>query len=162
MKDSSAKRAWRIRIAATMAAAFFGAACLFAGCKIPEVPSPSRCAPSSGADEEEPMRDCGLYRVETKRLFYGDSGYFTNPAVVDYSAVFQNIPHYKTIIRRNLTRNDARYWLLLKKTNDVFQQAVAAVAEEKGYDLVGDVGAVIATDGTDIPNITAKVIEVVK
>jgi hypothetical protein len=145
----------------TIAAVFAFAGLAASGCASSELLSERMCAPSD-QPKEVSTRESGIYRIETTRLYYGDSDNFSRPAAVDHEMAYMNISYYKIILRRNLTRNDPRYWLLLKKTNEVFQQAVAAVAEERGYDLVGDTGAISASDGMKISDITNEVIERVK
>ncbi len=64
------------------------------------------------------------------------------PAILKTSTVFNSIPEWKEIKRKNLTDRDAEYHLLLKAANDKFNKAVATVQKAKSYDIIAETGAI--------------------
>lgn len=106
------------------------------------------------------FNDC---RSDIAGIYYGDTRNFSKPASVDCIKVFRHISHFKLIMRRNMGEDNPRYWILIRRTNDVFRSAVQAIAEEKGYDLVGAPESVAAfEESARIPDVTGDVIAMVK
>ncbi len=101
------------------------------------------------------------YVVEdADRVYYGDADYFENPAVVKAAEIFVQIPEYREIVERGLTKKDPEFWLLLSKANEKFSAAIAKVAESKGYDMIAEVGAVVPEPKDEpLPNVTQLVID---
>ncbi|MEQ8766419.1 MAG: hypothetical protein RL885_21075 [Planctomycetota bacterium] len=100
----------------------------------------------------------GVEIVDAKKIYIGDANAFSNAAVVSSKKVFAEIPEYQTILAEGLDKNDARYWVLLKRANETFRRALKKVADEQGYDLVGEKGAIVGGDD-EVGTITRLVIE---
>ena len=66
-------------------------------------------------------------------VYYGKKDGAKKPAEVVASDVFNEIPEYKKIKEKGLTKDDAEYWVLLNKANDKFNKAVKKVAEDAKY-----------------------------
>lgn len=98
------------------------------------------------------------YKVDGD-VYLGDKTKFKNPCILTRKKVFAQIPAIQQIKREGLDKNSARYSFLIEQANKVFRKAVAEAAAEKGYDLVGERGAVKASNGSRIPDITKTVIE---
>ncbi|MFH1421862.1 MAG: hypothetical protein ABIH42_04005, partial [Planctomycetota bacterium] len=82
------------------------------------------------------------------------------PAYLILYKVFEEIPEDQRIINEKLTCSDALYWVLLKKANETFKNAVKSVAKEYKYDLIGEYGAIISkTEDAVIVDITDTVID---
>jgi hypothetical protein len=97
-------------------------------------------------------------QVDASEIYYGNSGAFESPAMVDVDQVYRHIPEYKEIIDRNLKESDPRYHYLMRAASDRFLSAVSAAASDGGYDLVGGLGS-IRIEGKSVPVITALVIK---
>ena len=67
---------------------------------------------------------------------------YKSPAILKTATVFNAIPEWKTIKRKNLTDKDAEYHLLLKTANDKFNKAVSKVQKAKSYDIIAETGAI--------------------
>jgi hypothetical protein len=101
--------------------------------------------------------------VNESKIYYGNPKQFSRPAVLSLKEVFHHIPAYKELLKENIAPGDARYWLLLNKANKAFNKALREVAQTKGYDLIGEIGAIRYQDKKRVvPEITALVIEVVE
>jgi hypothetical protein len=93
-------------------------------------------------------------------IYYGKKDGAKKPAEVVASDVFNEIPEYKKIKEKGLTKDDAEYWVLLNKANEKFNKAVKKVAEDAKYDVVAEKGK-LKFDTTPV-DITKKVIEALK
>lgn len=78
----------------------------------------------------------GSGTVGSSDVYYGTPKGARKPAVVVAKTVFAEIPEYKEIKERGLTRDDPEYWILLGKANDKFYAAVRKVGERSGFDVV--------------------------
>ncbi len=97
------------------------------------------------------------------RVYYGQSGSFSNPAEVSAAHVFAEIDEYKQIAEEGLTPDDPLFWSLIEKANRTFHRAVKRSAKRLGYDLVAEAGSIETEPGDpQIPDITAAVIRQVK
>ena len=103
------------------------------------------------------------YEVDKEKVYYGDTESFSKPATLDRDKVFAEISAYKQIENEGLTRKEPRYWILLRKANDVFSKVVAKVAEDDGYDLVAENGSV-KKKGREkaAPDLTESAIEAIQ
>jgi hypothetical protein len=106
----------------------------------------------------------GAYETDPEWIYHGRADSFATPAVIERDKVFGAIPEYRQIREEGLTRDDARYWILLQKANDVFREAVVRAAEAGGYDLIAEKGTVRprGKGAESPPVITPEVIEAVK
>lgn len=95
-------------------------------------------------------------KIDESKIYYGDPGCFTKPAVLKIAEVFNAIPEYQEAKKKG--KDDPQYYILLEKANQKFTQAMEKVAEEKGYDLIGEVGS-IQIEGKNVPDITKEVIK---
>ncbi len=125
---------------------------------LPPAPLPGQPPPPAGA---------GPYVLEDDtKVYYGDPKKpFARPAVLELDKVFGAIPEYRRILDEKLAPDDPTYWVLLEQTNKRFTEAVKAVAEWDGYDLVAEVTVLKPIDPTTappIPDITDKVVDVIE
>lgn len=93
-------------------------------------------------------------------IYYGKKDGAKKPAEIKAQDAFNEIPEYKKIKEKGLTKDDAEYWVLLNKANEKFNKAVKKVAEEEKHDVVAEKGKV-KFDSTPA-DITKKVIEALK
>ncbi|MBI4583609.1 MAG: hypothetical protein HY717_06275 [Planctomycetes bacterium] len=140
-------------------ALFSPVACLLARSWV-EAEEPERTLSEISPPEVSPALN-DKYKVQEEKIYYGDPKNFHNPAVLDASKIYNEIPAYQKIVQKGLTKNDPEYWPLMQKASNVFVRALKAVCKEKGIDLVGEVSS-ISCDHDQVPDITEAVIEAVK
>jgi hypothetical protein len=95
--------------------------------------------------------------IDEAAIYYGNSSNFEKPGTVDVNKVYNKIPEYQEIIRLKLKDSDAKYTMLMRTATDKFLNAIQAVADDKGYDLIGASGS-IQIEGVKVPDITSYVI----
>ena len=95
-------------------------------------------------------------KINEKKIYYGDPEDFKKPGVIHIKKVFDAIPEAREAKKKG--KDDPEYYILLEKANEKFLAALERVADDKGYDLIGEVGA-IKIKGKKVPNITSIVIE---
>ena len=91
------------------------------------------------------------------RVYYGKLDGAKKPAEVTAIQVFQNIPEYKQIIERGLSKDDPEYLALLSKANIKFSNAVRKAAQDSGCDVVVEKGD--ATFEGNVTDLTQKAID---
>jgi hypothetical protein len=141
-------------------AALFDAmeAALAAARDAPSTPAGKAAVPAP-AEEGQATPD-GKYKVQRKKLYYGDEKKFSRPAVLEAAKVYEKIPAYRSILDRRLTPDDPEYWPLMRKASAAFVKALKSVCSRDGYDLVGELGSIEPSDGeAAVPDITLKVTE---
>lgn len=90
-------------------------------------------------------------------LATGESCVKSRIGTVRSRTVFEAIPEYREIRRRDLDPNSAEYLLYMKKASDRFKEAVSRTVSRGGYDLIAEKGAITCT-GAAPPDITEEVI----
>ena len=93
--------------------------------------------------------------VDQGNVYYGDLDGAKKPAEVSALKVFNKIPVYQEIKKRELDKDDPAYHVLLAKANKKFYAAVRKVAEKYKYDAVVEKGS---ADLENAPEITKGVI----
>jgi Skp family chaperone for outer membrane proteins len=93
-------------------------------------------------------------------IYYGKKEGAKKPAEIKAQDAFNEIPEYKKIKEKGLTKDDAEYWVLLNKANEKFNKAVKKVAEDDKYDVVAEKGKHKFDSAP--ADITKKVIEILK
>ena len=93
-------------------------------------------------------------------IYFGKADGAKKPAEITAATIFNEIPEYKKIKEKGLTKDDAEYWVLLNKANEKFNKAVKKVAEDGKYDVVAEKGKV-KFDKT-AADITQGVVEALK
>jgi len=93
-------------------------------------------------------------------IYYGKCEGAKKPAEVTAKTIFGEIAEYKKIQEKGLTKDDAEYWVLLKKANEKFNRAIRKVVEDGKYDVVAEKGTQ-KFDATP-PDITKRVLEALK
>ena len=90
------------------------------------------------------------------RVYYGKLDGAKKPAELTAAQVFQNIPEYREIMERGLTKDDPEYFALLNKANQKFFNAVRKAASDNGRDVVVEKGST-PLDG-DVVDLTQQAI----
>jgi Skp family chaperone for outer membrane proteins len=93
-------------------------------------------------------------------IYYGKKDGARKPAEIKAQDAFNEIAEYKKIKEKGLTKDDAEYWVLLKKANEKFNTAVKKIAEDQKYDVVAEKGK-HKFESTPV-DITKKVVEILK
>ena len=91
------------------------------------------------------------------KVYYGKVDGAKKPAEVTAIQVFQNIPEYKQIKERGLSKDDPEYFALLSKANTKFSNAVRKAAQDSGCDVVVEMGS--ATFEGNVTDLTQKAID---
>ncbi len=95
------------------------------------------------------------------KIYYGKPKISQKPAVVKLKKVYKHIPAYQRILAEGLQKSDALYHLLIAEASRSFRKALKKVATEKGYDLIGESGAILVK-GKSLVDITKLVIKKIK
>lgn len=90
-------------------------------------------------------------------LATGDTVTKVSVATVRATKIFEAIPEYQEIKRRDLDPNSAEYLLYLRKASDRFQDAIGRTVAKGRYELVAELGAI--STKTPVIDITAEVIK---
>ncbi len=109
------------------------------------------------AEGQEPSYEV----VDPDAIYYGSGKHPKSPGVMAADDVWAEIPEYRRIIDEDLTEDDPVYHLLLKKATERFQKALKRLAKRDGYDMLGEVGAIEAKGGADLPDVTRDMIDLV-
>lgn len=105
------------------------------------------CVTLAGSSKYEVVNKNGIY--------YGNYSDFSRPACLSLKKVFYEIPEYRKILKKGLTREDPHYWLLLNAANEVFRNVVNGVAAENKYDLIGEQDSIRPESEKDsVPDVT--------
>jgi hypothetical protein len=96
-------------------------------------------------------------RCRSAEVYSGNARCFQKAATIEAQKVFDALPPYQQLRREGLTKESARYWLLINQSNALFHRAVRSVRAEKGVDLVGEKGS-LAVEGMELPDITKEVL----
>lgn len=100
--------------------------------------------------------------VDPDGIYFGSGEHPKSPAVITADDVWAQIPEYKKILDDDLDDDDAAYHLLMKKATERFAKALRKVAKRDGYDMIGEVGSIKASDPkTKIPDATDDLVEIV-
>lgn len=90
------------------------------------------------------------------KVYFGFVDAFTSPAVVDSARVLESLPPMKRIRDEKVSKESAKWHLLISEANNQFQKVLKNVAKSGGYDLIAEVGSVSGPRA--VPNITDDVI----
>ena len=96
--------------------------------------------------------------VKEEQVYYGNAKEYSNPAQLELAKVLDATKEYQRIKKEKIKSENPLYWILLQRANEKVQAAIKKVAENKKYDLVGELGY-ITGNTNPIPNITQQVIE---
>jgi hypothetical protein len=97
------------------------------------------------------------YKVADRaKVYFGFVDAFTTPAVVDSARVLESLPPMKRIRDEKVTKESAKWHLLISDANNQFQRVLKNVAKSGGYDLIAEVGSVSGPRA--VPNITDEAI----
>jgi len=113
--------------------------------------------PAAAADE------ASFEVVDAEAVYYGKGKHPKAPGVLSAGDVWAEIPEYRRIIDEELTDDDPEYHLLLRKATERFNQALRKVAKREGHDMLGEVGAIVATgeEPKEIPDVTQDLVDIV-
>jgi len=96
-------------------------------------------------------------RCRAAEVYSGNARCFQRAATLEAQKVFDALPPYQQLRREGLSKESARYWLLINQSNALFHRAVRSVRAEKGVDLVGEKGS-LSVEGMELPDITKEVL----
>jgi len=99
--------------------------------------------------------------VDPDGVYLGVGDHPRSPGVMRADDVWRAIPEYKQIIADELTEEDPKYHLLMLKATERFNRALKTLAKRDAHDMLGEVGAIVATGGGPIPDVTAEMIRLV-
>ena len=101
--------------------------------------------------------------VDPDGVYFGEGESPKTPAVIVADTVWAEIPEYKKIVEEELTDEDPRYHLLLKKATERFEQALEKLARRDGYDMIAEQGAIEVKGDKqkEIPDETEDMVELV-
>jgi len=77
-----------------------------------------------------------LSSIDSRYVFYGTQDNYTTVAEINYTKVIRSTEEYEYVRTHNLSRNSAKYWLLLNKAADRITRALSAT----NYDLIVERG----------------------
>ncbi|MCX7920338.1 MAG: OmpH family outer membrane protein [bacterium] len=96
--------------------------------------------------------------IKEEKVYFGNPKNYTSPAQLELAKVLDATREYQRIKKEKMKSDNPLYWILLQRANEKVYTAIKKVAEEKKYDLVGELGYITGT--TDpIPDITKSVID---
>ena len=88
--------------------------------------------------------DAVVYEVvDPDGVYYGSGKHPKSPAVLVADDVWAEIPEYKQIVDEELSEEDAKYHILLRKATERFEKALKKLASRDGYDMLGETGAIV-------------------
>jgi hypothetical protein len=98
------------------------------------------------------------------RIYLGRPPLVKNPAVVDSSRVYAQIPEYQQIVREKISEGGPQYHFLMLEASKRFKEAVGVAARAAGHDLVAETGTVHAKrpGAPDPPDLTAAVLQALR
>jgi len=95
--------------------------------------------------------------LSTDEVYYGNRRQFKKPASVNAKKVFMAIPAYKDIVEKNIEEDSALYLKKLAEANKLFLKVLKKFAQDNGYDLICEEGAL-----DDAPVVTDEVVKLVR
>lgn len=101
--------------------------------------------------------------VDKDEIYYGKGKHPKEPAVTKADDVWDEIPEYKQIVDEELTEDDPRYLMLMRKATERFNKALKKLAERDDHDMIGETGSIKANDKKKtIPDVTKELIKLVE
>ncbi|MCP4643948.1 MAG: hypothetical protein GY851_26125 [bacterium] len=102
-------------------------------------------------------------QIDEKKIFWGSSADFSNPAEVNYEKVVQATPEYKALKKKKLQRGTGKYWILMTQASERSVKAIRSTGEKQGYDLVCSAGYLGSLDpAVPADDITKDVLKAAK
>jgi len=74
--------------------------------------------------------------IEPQKIFWGDPQMFSKPAEIDFVALVESTPEYRTLVNESLESSDARYWILMTQAQERVTRSIIRVARKRRFDLV--------------------------
>jgi hypothetical protein len=108
-------------------------------------------------DDDDPAFEV----VDPDGIYYGSGSRPKTPGEMTADDVWAEIPEYKKIVEDDLDEDDPEYHLLLAKATERFNQALKTLAKRDSYDMLGEVGAIVAKGEATIPDVTKDMIKLV-
>lgn len=90
-------------------------------------------------------------------VYYGNRKQYKKPAAIKAKKVFMAIPAYKEIIEKDIKEDSALYMKKLAEANRIFLDVLKEFAQDNGYDLICEEGAL-----DDAQVVTDDVVKAVK
>ncbi len=99
--------------------------------------------------------------AKADEIYFGSGKHPRAPGVMTADKVWAVIPEYKQILEDELTDDDARYHLLMRKAGERFSKALKKLAKRDGYDMLGETGSIKALGKKKIPDVTREMTKLV-
>lgn len=101
--------------------------------------------------------------VDSEGIYYGEGEHPKAPAVISADEVWDAIPEYRKIVDQDLSEDDPKYHLLMKRATERFQKALGKIAKRESYDMIGEVGSIESAGDVkkDPPDATADMVDAV-
>jgi len=90
-------------------------------------------------------------------VYYGNRKQYKKPAAIKAKKVFMAIPAYKEIVEKDIKEDSALYLKKLAEANKIFLDVLKEFAQDNGYDLICEEGAL-----DDAQVVTDDVVKAVK
>ena len=94
-------------------------------------------------------------------IYYGTGKHPKTPAAMKAADVWAKIPEYKQILADELTDDDAKYHLLMKKATERFNKALKKLAKRDGHDMLGETGSIKSLKKKKVPDVTKEMAKLV-
>ena len=100
--------------------------------------------------------------VNISEIYYGSGSHPNRPAVFRADEVWAEIPEYSKLLELELTGLDRHYHMLLKRARLQFHGALKKLARRDGYDMIGEIGSVLAVGEkrASIPIVTQDLVDI--
>ena len=82
-------------------------------------------------------------QIDNEKIYVGNPAEFEKAAEVVFLEVVRATPEYQEIEKDNLDQGVGKYWIKLDAASVRAQQALVAVSEEQGYDLLVEKGYLV-------------------
>lgn len=100
-------------------------------------------------------------RIRTRDVYFGDYRRFRTAGEIDTQKVFEAITHYRQIKDGGVKKRSGRYWILMRKANQVFREALRKVAHDANLDVIAGKRA-IESPAAPPADVTAHVIAAIR
>ena len=105
-----------------------------------------------------PAVEPGIRVTGESQVLYGCARVCQKPAEVDYRALQEATPEFRTIERERIPKGSARHEILMAKMTQRLNHAVRELARQQGFDCVVVKGSIKNSNGLTVVDATAAVL----